>query len=309
MIYTLTLNPAIDITLSTSALNRDEINITSLESVAAGGKGFNTSRALSCLGVKNTAIALCGGFFKKDMEEFLHKEKFRAHLISIAGNTRVNIKVIEKQSKKLIEFNEAGPSIKESESEALLCYIKGLEPKPEFFIISGSLPKKIAPKIYSRIIAILKSGGTKTLLDTSGQALYYGMLELPDVIKINMRELEEVSEKYFKNNPQKVIGFLLKRGIKMIMITNGPEPVRAYGAEGDYSVISPDINGPYKTGSGDSVNAGIIYALLNGYAVEDMLKFSVACGNVNIMTRIPGMLDIVRVNEIASLVTVRKDAY
>ena len=57
MIYTLTLNPALDITITTDVIKKDSINKTKLKSVSAGGKGFNTSRGLNCLKTGNTAIA------------------------------------------------------------------------------------------------------------------------------------------------------------------------------------------------------------------------------------------------------------
>ena len=307
MIYTLTLNPVLDITVSTATLNRDEINRSSLKSVSAGGKGLNTSRALNCLGVRNTAIALCGGVFYNNIREFLSKEQINAHLINISGSTRVGIKIVEEQSQKLIELNEAGPAIKKGEVDTLLRYLKNMDPKPKYFVISGSLPQKIAPEIYCCIINLLKLEGIKTLLDASGEALYHGMLALPEILKINMREICHVSEKYFKQEPQYVINEFLKKGIKMILITNGPEPVSFYNAGGKYSVISPDIKGPFKTGAGDSVNAGLIYSLLNDFEIEDLLKFSVACGNANILSEVPGMLDMDKVKEITGLVRVTRD--
>lgn len=179
--------------------------------------------------------------------------------------------------------------------------------KPGYFVISGSLPQKIAPEIYCCIINLLKLEGVKTILDASGEALYHSMLALPEILKINMRELCQVSQQYFKQEPRDVIDEFLKKGIKMIMITSGPKPVRFYSSAGSYSVISPDIRGPYKTGAGDSVNAGIIYSLLNDLKFEDLLKFSVACGNANILSEIPGMLELSKVNEIAGLIRVIRD--
>ncbi|MCJ7471586.1 MAG: PfkB family carbohydrate kinase, partial [Actinobacteria bacterium] len=111
MIYTLTLNPALDITIATNVINKDSINKTKLRSVSAGGKGFNTSRGLNCLKTGNTAIAFCGGLFGDDMKKLLEEEKIRSRLIPIKNSIRVNIKVVEKESKKLIEFNEKGPLV------------------------------------------------------------------------------------------------------------------------------------------------------------------------------------------------------
>ena len=188
MIYTLTLNPALDITITTDAIKKDSINKTKLKSVSVGGKGFNTSRGLSCLKAGNIAIAFCGGLFGNDMKKLLEEEEVRSILIPIKDSIRVNIKVVEKESKKLIEFNEKGPLIQKDEMDSLVSILKRLRPKPEYFVISGSLPEKTDVRTYRGIIEILKTEKIITFLDASGPALYHGMLALPEIVKINKYE-------------------------------------------------------------------------------------------------------------------------
>jgi len=306
MIYTLTLNPALDITITTDAISKDSINKTELRSVSAGGKGFNTSRALNCLKIDNTAIAFCGGLFGDNMKKLLEKEKIRTRLIPIRDNIRVNIKVVEKESKKLIEFNERGPQIQQDEIDSLTSILKKLKPKPEYIIISGSLPAKTDPEIYKKVIEILKADRIKTFLDTSGQALYYGMLALPDIVKINNYEISEVCKRYFKIKPDKLTADLLNKGIKMMMVTNGSENATYFDKTGIYSITPPNTGGPYKTGAGDSVNAGLIYSLKNNFGIEKRLKFTIACGNANILSKIPGKFEIKTVNSLISDIKVKK---
>jgi len=136
MIYTLTLNPALDITISAEFLIKGSINKTQLKSVSVGGKGINTSRAFNCLGVKNKAVALCGGIFRKNIEKLLNDENIDFHIISINNSTRVNIKLIEQKSEKLTELNGYGPAISQGEIENLFDFIKNIKPKPDYFVIS-----------------------------------------------------------------------------------------------------------------------------------------------------------------------------
>ncbi len=306
MIYTLTLNPALDIIIATDSVSRDSINNTELKSVSAGGKGFNTSRALNCLKTDNTAIAFCGGLFGDDMKKLLEKERIKSRLIPIRDNIRVNIKVVERESKKLIEFNEQGPLIHQDEINSLTSILKRLKPKPEYVIISGSLPAKADPGIYKKIIEILKADKIKTFLDTSGRALYYGMLALPDIVKINNHEITEVCKRYFKIKPEKLIADLLNKGIKMIMVTNGSEDTTYFDKIGTYNITPPDTGGSYKTGAGDSVNAGLIYSLKKNYSIEERLKFATACGNANILSKIPGKFEVKTVNSLISDIKVKK---
>ena len=306
MIYTLTLNPALDITIATDAINTDRINKTKLRSVSAGGKGFNTSRGLNCLKVGNTAIAFCGGLFGEDMKKLLEEEKIRSRLIPIKDNIRVNIKVVEKESKELIEFNEKGPLIQKDEMESLISILKRLIPKPEYFIISGSLPDKTDARTYKKIIEILRTDKIITLLDTSGPALYHGMLALPDIVKINKYEFFKVCEKYFKLKKEEVLAELLDKGIKVIMVTDGPEDIIYFDKTGTYNVTPSNISGPYKTGAGDSVNAGLIYGIIKNYDIEKKLKFAIACGNANIFNEIPGKFEMEMVNRLLPDIKVKK---
>jgi len=306
MIYTLTLNPALDITIATDVIKKDSVNKTKLRSVSAGGKGFNTSRGLNCLKTGNTAISFYGGLFGDDMKKLLEEEEIRSRLIPIKDSIRVNIKVVEKESKKLIEFNEKGPLIQKDEMDSLVSTLKRLRPKPEYFVISGSLPDKTDVRTYRGIIEILKTDKIKTFLDASGPALYHGMLALPEIVKINKYEFLEVCEKYFKIKQEELTADLLDKGIKMIMITDGPNDIIYFDQTGTYSITLPSISGPYITGAGDSVNAGLIYGLIKNYTIEKKLKFAAACGNANILSEIPGKFEMKMVNRILPDIKVKK---
>ncbi len=306
MIYTLTLNPALDITITTDVIKKDSTNKTKLRSVSAGGKGFNTSRGLNCLKTNNTAIAFCGGLFGDDMKKLLEEEEIKTRLIPIKDSIRVNVKVIEKESKKLIELNEKGPLIQQDEMNSLVSTLKRLKPKPEYFVISGSLPDKTDVRTYKRIIEILKTGKIITFLDASGPALYHGMLALPDIIKINKYEFLEVCEKYFKIKQEELVADLLGKGIRIIMVTDGPNDIIYFDKTGTYSITPSSISGPYITGAGDSVNAGLIYGLIKNYTIEKKLKFATACGNANILSATPGKFEMKMVNKILPDIKVNK---
>ena len=72
MIYTVTLNPAIDKTVTVHNLSVGAVNRVASVREDAGGKGINVSRALMKNGVKNTAACIVGcengGEFLKMLE-------------------------------------------------------------------------------------------------------------------------------------------------------------------------------------------------------------------------------------------------
>lgn len=306
MIYTLTVNPALDIILSIDVLKKSNINNTKLKSFSAGGKGFNVSRALNCLNTKNKAIAICGGIFGEYIKKILRNENIDHHVINIHQNTRANIKIIEKSSGKITELNNAGPLVGQSEIKDLLNFIKNINPKSSNLVLSGSLAPGINESLYYDIINICKTNDIKTLIDTSGKPLYHAILALPDILKINLNELNEVSEKYFNIKSHGLVKKLIDDGINMIMITNGAKEIRYYDRINSFIITPPNIKGLYATGSGDSVSAGLIYAINNNFKIVDMLKFSIACGSANILDEIPGKITKVRVQKLIKTIKVKK---
>jgi 1-phosphofructokinase family hexose kinase len=307
MIYTLSVNPALDITLITDAIKKDRINSTEARSVSAGGKGFNSSRTLNCLDIPNTAISFCGGPFGSNIKDILDREDIISRLISIAGSIRVNIKMVEETSGRVVEFNEKGPVISGDELEKLFHLLYRNCEDADYFIVSGSLPRDMDTGIYKDIIDTLKKKDIKVLLDASGEALCRAEEALPYIIKINREEMEGLCRKY-GTGQEKLAPELVKRGINMIMVTDGPRDTFYYDNTGTYRIKSPqDINGPYKTGAGDAVNAGLIYALQNGFGLEDRLKFAAACGNANILNDTPGRVEQKTVEDIAARIEVIKE--
>ncbi len=304
MIYTLTLNLALDFTYETDYLLKDSINKADLRTISVGGKGINISRALNCLGIKSLALGFCGERFYDFIDKTLSRENIKTDFIKIKGSSRINIKIIENKEKNLIELNEIGPFIQTNETKLLMDKIKTLTKTGDIFIIGGSLPRNIDVNIYRKIINILKKKRVTLLLDSSGRSLSEGLLALPEILKINLKELKETNKisDTKKNNKEivKILNKYIAEGIKTIMITDGSKEV-IYCDKNNYLVVRPPyIKGRLSsTGSGDSVDAGLVYSILNRYSAEDTLKFSVSCGSANLLNDTPGQIQL---NEIKMLI-------
>jgi len=68
MIYTITLNPALDRTLWIEQIKPDDSNRIEKEERFAGGKGIDVSRVLKTLGISNKALGFTGGFDGEELE-------------------------------------------------------------------------------------------------------------------------------------------------------------------------------------------------------------------------------------------------
>jgi len=312
MIYTLTLNPALDIVVETFLIKKKEINTTELKSISVGGKGFNTSRALNCLGLDNIALCFYGGTFKNYAEKIIKEEKLKFKIINIVNETRINLKIIETKNNKVVEFNERGPAIRRNEISLLINFIEKIQEEVDFFIVSGSLPKNISETIYREIILILKKKNIKVLLDTSGLPLYHGVCARPYFLKINLKELLEINEiknsKISEKTVFEIIENYHKSGINTVMITDGAKKAYYYNGYDFLIAKPPDVNHLYVTGSGDTINAALIYSFINNFNAEKTFKFSMACGVSNLYSSIPGRINLMNVREIEKKIQVKKSS-
>jgi 6-phosphofructokinase 2 len=112
MIYTITLNPALDRTLWIERIRDDVSNRILEEHSFAGGKSIDVSKVLKNFGVDNIALGIVGGFAGRELEGRLLNEGIQADFIRVSGETRTNIIIHEKETGRQLSFNARGPEIR-----------------------------------------------------------------------------------------------------------------------------------------------------------------------------------------------------
>lgn len=279
MIYTVTLNPALDRTLWVKKLQQDDSNRIEREQRYAGGKGIDVSRVLNVFGVENKALGFVGGFTGEELIGRLLNEGISCDFIKISNETRTNIVVNDMSKGIQIEFNAAGPEITPYELMQMIHMIEELE-KPEIVVISGSLPPGVHPEIYRKIIEIAKSKKAWTILDTDGNALKTGIQGSPNVIKPNIHELSRLVGKKL-NNREEIIDaayIVHEQGVENVIVSMGAKGALLIGGKKRYLASPPKVEVKNTIGAGDSAVAGFIYGLVSGKNLEDCLIYAVAAG-------------------------------
>ncbi|HDH52909.1 MAG TPA: 1-phosphofructokinase, partial [Nitrospirae bacterium] len=153
MIYTITLNPAMDRTIRVEKIRTDDSNRIAEEQRYAGGKGIDVSRVLTTLGPVNKALGFVGGFAGEELEGRLLNEGIACDFVRISGETRTNIIVNEASTGNQTVFNARGPEIRPYELMQMIHKVEKVE-GPEIVVISGSLPPGVHPEIYRKMIGI-----------------------------------------------------------------------------------------------------------------------------------------------------------
>src|SRR5512136_2238801 len=185
MIYTITLNPALDRTLWIDEVRDDVSNRILEEKSFAGGKSIDVSKVLKDFGLDSIALGFVGGFAGRELEGRLLNEGIQSDFIRVAGETRTNIILYEKDTGRQLAFNARGPQIRPSELMQLVEQIEKL-PCPELVTIGGSLPPGVSPEIYRKIITMVGRCRARVVLDVDGEGLRSGIKAHPNIIKPNI---------------------------------------------------------------------------------------------------------------------------
>jgi 6-phosphofructokinase 2 len=279
MIYTVTLNPALDRTVWVDKIQFDDTNRIEREERYAGGKGIDVSKVLTTLGAENKALGLVGGFTGEELEGRLVNEGVSCDFSRIADETRTNIIVNEISSGKQVAFSDRGPTVRPYELMQLMHKIEKLD-RPDMVVISGSLPFAVHPEIYRRIIALAKEKGARVVLDTDGDALRVGTQGLPDIIKPNVHELSRLVDEELQEIDEIIRESqrIRERGIGIVLVSMGARGILLAGEKERYLASPPDVTVKNTIGAGDSAVAGFVYGLATNKTIKEALIYAVAAG-------------------------------
>ncbi len=174
MIYTVTLNPALDYVMKTGALRFDDINRSKEERLYYGGKGINVSVILTRLGAENKALGFIAGFTGNELERMLKSDGINCDFSRLnSGSTRINVKI---KADAELDINAQGPDISESELEGLLEKLDEIK-EGDFLVLAGSVKSALPFDIYERILSRLEGKGVNFVVDTMGKLLLNALIE------------------------------------------------------------------------------------------------------------------------------------
>ena len=120
MIYTVTLNPALDKTVQIPSFRLGEVNRISAMRPDPGGKGINVSKVLRELGEPSVAAAILGGAAGQKIESALHALGIEGMYLFTGHETRTNLKIVDPTLHTNTDVNEPGAPADEAVLSKLL---------------------------------------------------------------------------------------------------------------------------------------------------------------------------------------------
>jgi 1-phosphofructokinase/tagatose 6-phosphate kinase len=283
MIITVTLNAAIDKSLSVPSFRLGRRHRTVEQTTMAGGKGVNVARTLKTLNQPVIATGFAGGPTGTRIVEQLTEESILNDFVRIREDSRTNTAVYDPTNGQQTEVNERGPAVTSKEIELFRDKLLYLARGADIVVMAGSLPRGVDPEFYARLIRDLKRMDVLTVVDTDGEPLRQAVRAEPDVISPNVLEAEELVGHEFNDEEDRAIAVreMIQLGAREALMTM-PDGCIASSIEAGERQLSRVWIEPREAvaavGSGDAFLAGYVSARYQRQSTEQCLRFAVACG-------------------------------
>ena len=284
MIYTITLNPALDYIIKLKELVPNEINTSESEYILPGGKGINVSIILKRLNVESVTLGFISGFTGKEIQKLVEKEKIQTDFINLEeGHSRINVKILEDEKETAI--NSKGPLVDNKSIEKLYQKLSNLK-ENDILVLSGSIPKGIKEDIYEEICEKIKDKNVKIVVDSTKKLLLNTLKYRPFLIKPNHHELGEIFNVQILNQDQAIeyAKKLQQKGAQNVLVSMGEKGSILLDENGkSYKKVAISNKNVINTvGAGDSMVAGFLAGYLKYKNYEDALKLGIASASATV---------------------------
>lgn len=292
MIYTVTMNPAIDCAVSAERIVSGKVNRADHENIRFGGKGINVSYVLREFGAAGILTGFVAGFTGDALSAGLTSDGFSCDFVKLSrGMTRINVKLTSTltEGDPDTEINAPGPTPSKNELDLLSDKLCSLVPG-DAVVLAGSLPAGVSSD-YVTVLADALPDGVALICDLSGETLRAALTAKPDFVKPNIHELYDllgISDTAENLSDQGLVSAsaakLISMGAKNALVTMGEGGAYYITADGNSGFVPPPPS-PYTdkrgsaVGCGDSAVAGWLIGM--GYAGEDVRRNALALAEID----------------------------
>jgi 1-phosphofructokinase family hexose kinase len=305
MIYTITLNPAVDRELVVEEIVFDTVLKANAWRVDCGGKGFNVARMLQSLETSSVALGFAAGKSGEFLKDALYSLGIETDFVWIGGETRTNVSIVSADNTRHLKVNEPGPKVTQADMAKLMQKVRGLARPDDGWVLAGSLPPGVPPTFYAEIITVLHAAGARVFLDTSDEALRQSCPAKPFLVKPNASEARELTGLPMNNWAEiAAVGKAIQTmGPQNVIISLGKQGALLVNDGKAWLVASPEIVERNPIGAGDSMVAGLVWGLSLGNSVPEAMCRGVACGAATASQCGTSMGSLAQVNELLTQVS------
>jgi 1-phosphofructokinase family hexose kinase len=296
VIVTVTLNAAVDRTLTVPNFQLGHRHRASTSLTSAGGKGINVARALKRLDTPVIATGLAGGRTGDRIIEELAAEAILNDFVRIHDESRTSTAVVDPTAGSLTEIYEWGPAIRPDELDVLVDKLHYLSRVASFVVFSGSLPRDVENDFYAETIRDLNRRGVQTVLDTEGEPLRDGVEAEVFLVSPNQREAESLVGQEFSDEEDFLMALetIADLGARNVLITQETSCFGLFHEERSVRRLRASIQRlepVASVGAGDVLLAGFLAARFNGRPLDEALRQAVGCAAASVVELGAGRFD------------------
>jgi 1-phosphofructokinase/tagatose 6-phosphate kinase len=286
VIVTVTMNAAIDRTLTVPNFQRGHRHRASQGLTLAGGKGINVARALKRLEVPVVATGLAGGRTGTRIVEELTSEAILNDFVRIVDESRTSTAVVDPTASSYTEINEWGPAVHPDELDTLTEKLFYLARGADFVVFAGSLPRGVDDGFYADAVRELNRRHVPVALDTEGEALRRGVEAEPFLVTPNQQEAEALVGQELGDDEdfQMALDTIAEQGARNVIITEEHgcfALLREERRVRRFRAVAPEIEPVSTVGTGTVLLAAFLAARVDGRNAEDALRSAVAAATAS----------------------------
>ena len=306
-VVTVTANPAVDQTVWIPGFRAGEVNRVRRQEVAAGGKGVNVAAFLAAFGVETLATGFLGTANAGLFEEFLAERGIEERFVRVHGTTRTGVKIVDEEAGTTTDINFPGfdvPGDRVADLETLVATVT----RPDgWMVLSGSLPPGAPADLYARLCTSAREAGMRVAVDTSGPPLAEAVRTIPDLLKPNREELEELTGRPLGDREALADAAreLVDAGVTTVVVSLGGEGALFVRAGEAVFAAPPRVRVASTVGAGDAMVAGTIAGTLRDLPLGEVAALATATAATKI-GRVGPYLDAAAAEAASKMVSVRQ---
>jgi 1-phosphofructokinase len=277
-IATVTLNPAIDQTVSIPNFRAGQVNRVASAQSDPGGKGVNVASFLADFGLSVSVTGFLGEENTRLFERLFAQKEIEDRFVRIAGSTRTGIKIIDEANQETTDINFPGQAPTAENVTALFEIVEALVAGCAWFVMSGSIPAGCPTDIYAKLVRLVKNQGRAVALDTSGEALRRALSAGPSLVKPNREELQELVGRPISTQTEMIVAArsLLAQGIETVVVSMGAEGAIFVQAGEALLARPPRVAVKSTVGAGDAMVSGTVAGKVRGASLAECARLATA---------------------------------
>jgi len=311
MIYTVTLNPAVDKILFLDEFKKARTNRIKRTLETLGGKGTHVSINLKILGIQSTALGITLGENGKKIAKMMESWGVDVRFLQydLPGlESRTNYEIVEEAGNLCTMVTERGPILPTHITNDLIAQLKQLIQEGDVLVLTGDASNVEDTAIYTKLTLEAKDIGAKVFLDASGPYLVEGMKSRPYLIKPNLEELSFISGVELDTEEDVIhsLEALDDCGIQMIAMTWSGNGAVIKSGKDFYRVYPVKANVINEVGCGDAFLSAVIAGLEMSSSIENTLKKAASVAGAAAECEITAGFDLTRAEEFERQAIVKK---